>query len=245
ERLRQRSLDLATVNRAKMEPGTNRPRAVARTKPVRRLTLRHPASLDGPSLAVMRCRRLFEIFRADQRREKRRSDVWRKANVPGRFALAAGTAKCIDDAFDHLERKAGQVDNGPNRRPGDGHMHAPRVLAPLRAVAVVLRRPFAHDQPLEDQRRLDQRFDGARRCIGRGRIDFGQMLRFEWLHGECRPVVDGLPCFAYAHQVLSLATDDAAPLSIDLLHANSAVTRSGAWEATKSSCPSREQMTPG
>src|SRR5437870_11557709 len=55
DRLRQRSIDLATVNRAKMEPGTNRPRAVARTKPVRGLRLRHAASLDGPCLAVMRC----------------------------------------------------------------------------------------------------------------------------------------------------------------------------------------------
>ena len=46
-------------------------------------------------------------------------------------------------------------------------------------------------------------------------------------------------------QMLTFAADDAAPLSIDLLHVNSAVRRSGAWEATKSSCPSREQMTPG
>ena len=176
----------------------------------------------------MRRSRLFEIFRADQRREKGRSDVWREANVSGRFAPAAGTAKCTDDAFDNLEREVGQVDDGPNRRAGDGHMHAPRILAPLRAVAVLLREPFAHDQPLEDQRRLDQRFDGARRCIGRGRIDFRQMHRFERLHGECRPVVDGLSCFAYAHQVLSLAADDAASLSIDLLHANSAVRRGGA-----------------
>src|SRR5205085_10668422 len=66
----------------------------------------------------------------------------------------------------------------------------------------------------------------------------------EWPALERRPALDGLPRLGHLHEHAVLVPHDVAAFAIDLAHSGS-VTISGANEPTTSSCPSREQTTPG
>ena len=142
--------------------------------------------------------------------------------------------------------KISEVEQNAERRPGDGEMHATRALAPSDLAELMRNDSLADQHSLDRQRRLDARFDLPRRCSHRGCIGSRQIDRFVHGPGPKDPLlIQGLTGFVGPDHVPPLAANGSPSLAIDFRHGNSAVTITGACEPTNSSCPSREQMTPG
>src|SRR6185436_14698883 len=211
------------------------PRAIARPVPVRpvpaRLHDRVPPAVDAAcGLEKVHVRR--DAF--DERWQQRPGDVRRETETRRRFALALfGAGERVRDALDVFLA----IDERANAAVDERHVEALRLVAPRASVAFVVRHAMRDDQPLDLQE-----------CGGKATApDRERWLRHRSPKGETAKeiaVLDGHAALGHADERAVFPAHNAALLAVDHGHRNSVII-TGANEPTISSCPSREQTTPG
>src|SRR5437016_1289920 len=172
--------------------------------------------------------------------------MFREPNAFRRVTLRSNAHQHFRHTANRFESKLREIEKRAERRTSDGDVNASGCLFPGDARELVLDDRLAHENSLEHQRWLDDGFDLARGafdgCIVKGR-EISRVA--DRSCPEHAVFLDRLARFVDAYEMLGLPTHRASPFFVYIAHSSSVVIITGACEATKSSCPSREQMTPG
>src|SRR6266542_6444098 len=221
-------------DRPNVHPSPHRADAITRPVEIRRLPF-DAVPLDRASVAVEAAwHLLFLAVHVDL-------DLRRHEHVL-EIAFPLATRERVRDTADDL----GVVDEHTPRPACQRDVDVAGLLVPAHAVALVQGDAFGNEDTLDLHVILSAakdplgHGDHARRgSLAAARDDtVGNRLREE------NPILlPRLPRLLHAHDRAVLPPHRPPPLAVD--HVSSRVTRSGAKESTTSSCPSREQTTPG
>src|SRR5687768_1441044 len=198
---------------------SHRADAIARAEPVQRV-----GELDVRRLDT------------DERRQERRSHVAREPEARRRVALIDHPVERTGDHPNVMKIERPHVDQRARSVADEREVNALRLIAPAPALPLVFGDALGDDQSFDARSDVVNR---TRRLDDAGRIDMQRRPSF----GPARerlPVFDRYTTLGYTHDRAVLPTRNCPTFAVD-----HRVTISGAEQGTTSSCPSREQITPG